>query len=90
MAGNPVAMIRGIEMLVAKHGDFFAANPKSHSRRYRIMGMLLSDIGNMREARSAFLRAVRMDPRNYACPVLSFLGPPTFNKVRRFRAGHAR
>jgi hypothetical protein len=88
LTGKPAKVVRGLEMLLEKHGDFFARNPAGSGRRHRLMGMLYCDMGNASKARAAFRRAAQSDPweiRNYICLILSLLGPSTFRKAKAFR-----
>ena len=88
LSRNPARKIRGLEMLVAKHRDFFATSVTDNSRRHRKMGILYCRVGEMKEARATFWQAARIKPweaRNYFYLCLSLFGPRIFGKVKAFK-----
>jgi hypothetical protein len=88
LSGNPAKRLRGMEVLLEKHRDFFARSVTDNSRRHRTMGMLYCRLGDVRKARGAFRRAAQIDPwevRNYLYLVLSLFAPGSLRKVKAFK-----
>jgi hypothetical protein len=78
-------MIRGLERLLDKFGDFFAAYPHDLSRRHMELGVWHCYQGMARKGRRAFLRAIRIAPtrsKNYFYLALALLGARIFRWVR--------
>jgi glycosyltransferase involved in cell wall biosynthesis len=89
LSSNPAVKVRGLEMLAAKHREFFATSVAANSRRQRTIGIKYCYVGDMKKARAAFSRATWIDPwevRNYFYLLLSLLGPARFRKVMAFRS----
>jgi hypothetical protein len=78
-------MIRGLERQLEKHGPFFSSFPNEFSRRYIELGSLYCNSGELRQARAAFRKAIRLAPfrpKPYRYFVLSLLGSRVFRGVQ--------
>lgn len=85
---NYNSLIKGKETLLKKYAQYYAADPKNHSRRYRNLGIAYCLSGNTKKGRSAVLTAIRLYPfelRNYYHLILSFLGASRYRVLRQNR-----
>jgi hypothetical protein len=86
LSTNYGVMIRGLERQFEKHHNFFAAYPSDFSRRYVGLGSLYGSEGQMKKARAAFRRAIRLAPlrmKPYRYLGLSLLGARIFSGVTK-------
>jgi glycosyltransferase involved in cell wall biosynthesis len=85
LSTNYALMIRGVERLLVKFGNFFAAYPTDLSRRHLELGVWHCYQGEARRGRKAFRRAIRIAPtrfKNYLYLALALLGARVFRWVR--------
>ena len=75
----------GLEILIAKHDDFFKKDFKAYSKLYISLGVYYLNNGEVQKGRKAFSKAIRMNPfemRNYFNFLLSLLGAERFKKLK--------
>lgn len=76
LSGSPWKRIAGKERLMQKHAEFFAQDPVRQSERYRRLGLLYCTVGDVRKAREALAKALRLRPTltNWASYILTLGG----------------
>ena len=81
------ALLRGLELMLAKHGAS-AAFRKAASERYLFVAIRLCEAGQIPRARHALRRAIGLDPcaiRPYAYLLLALLGRSAIAAARQMR-----
>jgi glycosyltransferase involved in cell wall biosynthesis len=81
---NEKKVIR-LEILIAKHDNFFKQDFKAYSRLYLSLGVYYFNNGEVRKGRKAFSKAIIMnqfDMRNCFNFLLSLLGEDRFKKLK--------
>ena len=82
---NNEKKVIGLEILVAKHDNFFRKDFKAYSKLYISLGVFYFYKGEIQKGRKAFSKAIRMNPfeiRNYFNFILSLLGAERFKKLK--------
>lgn len=85
---NPDALLKGLEIMLAKHGAS-AAFRKACARRYLFCGVKLCDAGRFSDGRRALRRSIALHPwaiKSYLYFALALLGPNVMSAVRARRA----
>jgi glycosyltransferase involved in cell wall biosynthesis len=80
---NPEIMSAGVDKMLAKHPTLPIGKYLSHSAT--LAGMAYCELGNRRESRKAFLKAIRLAPRtlkHYLIFALALLGPGCLRTAR--------
>lgn len=61
---SPAALYQGTHLLLTKHRDSYARDPRRLASSYGILGVNAARLGKWSEARSALLRSARAEPRS--------------------------
>jgi glycosyltransferase involved in cell wall biosynthesis len=87
LSDNVRKVVIGEEMLLEKHSSFFAEDHESLSDIYRNVGVLRLFLGDIRDARQALRRSIRLRARfaNSAYYLYSFLGASAGRRLRELR-----
>lgn len=88
LTSNHDMVIRGMEILNKKYGQFLALNKKSYSHFYLVLGGAYCYNQNMKKGKEAFLKAIKLYPfeiRHYFNLGLSLLGASSFRKLREIK-----
>lgn len=74
ISGQPERFIHDVERIIERHGGSLLAQPGALAHLHYIQGRLLGRAGRGGPARSAFLRAVRLDPSHWRASALLAAG----------------
>lgn len=87
LSDNVRKVVIGEEMLLEKHASFFAEDTRSLREIYHNVGVLRLLLGDVREARSALRRSIRLKAglANSAYYLYSFLGASAGRRLRELR-----
>lgn len=89
LTDNPRKVIAGKERVLRKHEQFFAEDPASFGELYRRLGLRYYDVGEVRKARGALAKALRLRPTlsTWVYYVLTFGGSRFYRGAGALR-GH--
>ena len=86
--GNPKALDKGIQIMLAKHGTSSKEFRKNMSQQLLKVGVMYCMAGNPQRGRQVYLQAIGLYPfeiRNYFNFFLSLLGGDNFKKAKRLK-----
>ena len=85
---NNMKLIKGLERLMTKHHNIYAANNRTLSNHWFKIGVTYCNSGNLKEGRKALMNAFKFNPldiRIYYNFIISLLGHSTFTKIKAFK-----
>lgn len=86
---NREAIMKGLELLLAKHEDMFSKNEKIYSDYKLWLGTYYCFCGNTQKGRTKFIEAIKLYPYNffhYYNLALSFCGSDIYMKIKIYRS----